>query len=153
MEEFSNQRIQIISINNEIPLIIINVYLPSSSLPEADYEATLVLLSVAIERYSSEAACILSKDFNRSLFRNSPSDRKFQQFCTEMGLIPAEGNTNQPTYHGYNGSSSRIDYVLLHKDSCISFGLKTEYVKILKHICKDDNSDIISTHDILYFEI
>ena len=80
-------------------------------------------------------------------------DRKFQQFCSEMGLIPAEGSTDLPTYHGYNGTSSRIDYVLLHKDSFISFGLKTEYVKILKHICKDDNSDIISTHDILYFEI
>ena len=23
----------------------------------------------------------------------------------------------------------------------------------MKHICKDNNSDIISTHDILYFEI
>ena len=129
------------------------MYLPSSSLPEADYEATLVLLSVVIEKYSSEAACILSGDFNRSLFRKSSTDKKFQQFCSEMGLLPAEGSTDQPTYHGYNGSTSRIDYVLLHRDSCTSFGLKTENVNILNHICKDDNSDIISTHDALYFEI
>ena len=70
-----------------------------------------------------------------------------------MGLIPAQGNTDVPTYHGYNGSESRIDYVMLHKDSCISFGLKPVYVKILKHICKDDNPDILSTHDALLFEI
>ena len=153
LDEFSNQRIQVIKINSNIPLIIINVYLPSSSLPEADYEATLVLLSVAIEKYSSEAACILSGDFNRSLFRKSSNDKKFQQFCSEMGLLPAEGSTDQPTYHGYNGSTSRIDYVLLHRDSCTSFGLKTENVNILNHICKDDNSDIISTHDAILFEV
>ena len=153
LDEFSNQRIQIIKINLGIPLIIINVYLPSSSIPETDYESCLTLLSVALERYSSEAACVLSGDFNRSLFRNTASDKKFQLLCTKMGLVPAEGTTDRPTYHGYNGSSSRIHYVLLHKDSCIYFGLQITDVQIVDHICKNENIDIISTHDLLSFEI
>ena len=59
LDEFSNQRIQTIKINNEVPMIIINVYLPSSSLPETDYDISLDILSVAIEKYSSEAALLL----------------------------------------------------------------------------------------------
>ena len=70
-----------------------------------------------------------------------------------MGLVPAEGTTDRPTYHGYNGSSSRIHYVLLHKDSCISFGLQITDVQIVDYICKNENIDIISTHDLLLFEI
>ena len=95
LDEFSNQRIQIIKIESKIPLIIFNVYLPSSSLPDADYEATLALLSAAIEKYSSEAACILLGDFNRSLFRNSSSARKFRIFCSDLGVLTYQHTTHK----------------------------------------------------------
>ena len=38
-------------------------------------------------------------------------------------------------------------------DSCLSFGLKQDDIRIVKHICKDDNEHIMSTHDALVFEI
>ena len=69
------------------------------------------------------------------------------------GLIPAVGTDDIPSYHGYNGSVSKIDYVLVHKDSCLTHGIKTEDVKIVKQICKEDDPSIISTHDAFYFEV
>ena len=42
---------------------------------------------------------------------------------------------------------------MLHMDSCSSLGLKYEDIKIVKHICKDDNEHILSTHDGLLFEV
>jgi hypothetical protein len=68
-------------------------------------------------------------------------------------LTPAEGPTDIPTYHGYNNTASRIDYVLMHGDSCRSFGLKQSDIRIVKHICKEEFTLILSTHDALLFEI
>ena len=129
------------------------VYLPSSSRPESEYDAELTGLSTELDTLATQGAVILAGDFNRSLHRNNPGDKKFQKFCHTEGLAPAEGTTAIPTYHGYNSTTSRIDYVLLHVDSCLSFGLKQDDIRIVKHICKDDNEHIMSTDDALVFEI
>ena len=36
---------------------------------------------------------------------------------------------------------------------CSSFGLKQKDIKILKHICKENNQHMLSSHDALLFEI
>ena len=116
------------------------------------YES-LNLLSATITRYQAEAAILCAGDFNRSLFRNNQGDKKFQSFCKSAGLSPAVGTNEEPTYHGYNGSTSRIVYVLMHEESCQLFGVKEDDLKIKFHVCKEDNISIISTHDAIYFEL
>ena len=153
LNEYPSPRIQIIKLNLDVPVILINVYLPSSSRPESEYDAELSGLSAALDTLATQGAVILAGDFNRSLHRNNPADKKFQKFCHTQGLAPAEGTTDIPSYHGYNNTTSRIDYVLLHVDSCLSFGLKQDDIRIVKHICKDDNEHIMSTDDALVFEI
>ena len=71
LPEHSNQRIQVLKISLEIPIILVNVYLPASSLPSQDYDDSLNLLSSVITHYQTEAAILLAGDFNRSLFRNN----------------------------------------------------------------------------------
>ena len=53
----------------------------------------------------------MAGDFNCSLLRNNPSDKKFQKYCHIEGLTPALGTNSDPTY---NNATSPIDYVLLH---------------------------------------
>ena len=69
------------------------------------------------------------------------------------GLTPAVNTDSAPSYHGYNGSASKIDYVLVHKDSCVTHGVSIEDVIITKQICKENDPSIISTHDAFCFEV
>ena len=135
LSDHSNQRIQVLKLSLEVPIIIINVYLPASSLPQQEYDDSLNRLASILTTYETEAAVFLAGDFNRSLFRNNPGDRKFQTFCQSAGLIPATGTTHHPSYHGYNGSVSKIDYVLMHKGSCLAFGIKQEDLRIISQVC------------------
>ena len=150
--DFSRNRIQTVKLLLEIPVILINVYLPASSLPQVDYEESLNLLSSAITRFASEAVVLVSGDFNRSLYRNNAGDIKFQNLCKTSGLTQAVGTSPMPSYHGYNGSSSKIDYVMLHTDSGRQFGVSEENLRIVFQVCKEENTDIISTHDAIIFE-
>ena len=153
LPEHSNQRIQTVKISLEIPIILINVYLPASSLPQQVYDDSLNLLASVIANFQTEAAIFVAGDCNRSLFRNNPGDLKFQKFCKIIGLQPAANTKQVPTYHGYNGSTSQIDYILMHKESCMMFGIKEDDLKIIKQVCKDDDPTILSTHDAIYFEL
>ena len=153
LSEFSNQRVQVAKLSLEIPVIIVNVYLPSSSLPETDYDESLNLISSIIAAYSAEAAIILAGDWNSSLYRQNKRDKKFQKFCQLDGLTPAVNTDDIPSYHGYNGTVSKIDYVLAHTDSCATHGVQVTNVRITSHVCKEDDPSIISTHDVLCFEV
>ena len=153
IDSHSNQRIQILRYNCEIPLILVNIYLPSSSLPQTEYDTCLNQLSSIFEHFATEGAIFLAGDWNRSLFRKNPQDLKFQQFCKTHGLKTANGTDDLPSYHGYNQSTSRIDFILLHSDSCSTFGVSAKDVQITSHICKENNPHIISTHDAFLFEI
>ena len=134
LSEYSNQRIQVIKLSLEIPIIIVNVYLPSSSLPESKYDEALSLLSTIITTYSNEAAILLAGDWNSSLYRQTVRDKKFQTFCQTDGLVTATHTNSSPSYHGYNGSVSKIDYILAHKDSCLAHGIQIEDIRITAHI-------------------
>ena len=96
---------------------------------------------------------LMSGDWNSSLHRNTARDKKFQTFCHNNRIFPAAQTNSSPSYHGYNGSVSKIDYILAHADSCSVHGIKIEEVKIIKQICKEENPFIISTHDAIYFEV
>ena len=137
LPEFSNHHIQVIKLSMEIPMIIVNVYLPSSSSPESAYDDSLSLLSTIIKTYTTEAAILLAGDWNSSLYRSTARDEKFKKFCLTAGLITAQQTNEEPSYHGYNGTTSRIGYVLAHRDSFLMHGLKAENVKIVKLICKE----------------
>ena len=41
----------------------------------------------------------------------------------------------------------------MHQESCNLFGIKQDDLKVILHVCKEDNIDIISTHDAIYFEL
>ena len=153
LPEYSNQRVQVVKLSLEVPIIVVNVYLPSSSLPEPEYDEALCLLSSIIAAYSGDAAILLAGDWNSSLYRENKRDKKFQKFCQTDGLIPAVNTDEKPSYHGYNGSVSKIDYVLAHEESCSAHGLQVETLKIIAHICKEDDPSIISTHDVFCFEV
>ena len=153
LPEHSNQRIQTVKLTLEIPIILINVYLPASSLPQQEYDDSLNLLASVIANFQSEAAIFVAGDCNRSLFRNNPGDLKFQKFCKTVGLQPATNTKQVPTYHGYNGSTSQIDYILMHKESCMMLGIKEDDLRIISQVCKDDDPTILSTHDAIYFEL
>ena len=153
LPEFSNHRIQVIKLSLEIPIIIVNVYLPSSSLPESEYDESLSLLSTILTAYTMEAAILLAGDWNSSLYRNTARDRKFQTFCQTVGITTAAQTNETPSYHGYNGTISKIDYVFAHRDSCSIHGIKIEDVRIIVQLCKEEDPVIISTHDPLYFEV
>ena len=84
--EFSSKRIQTVKLSLDIPIILINVYLPASSLSQEEYNEALNLLSATITRYRAEAAILCAGDFNRSLFRNNQGDKKFQSFCQSAWL-------------------------------------------------------------------
>ena len=111
LSEFSSPRIQIIKLDLDIPIIIINVYLPSTSCPESEYDTELAGLSAAIDTLATQRALLLAGDFNRSLHRNNPSEKKFHEFCHSEGLTPDLGTNSYPSYHGYNNATSRIDYI------------------------------------------
>ena len=96
LPEYSNQRVQVVKLSLEVPIILINVYLPASSLPAQEYDDSLNLLSSIISNYQAEAAVFLAGDFNRSLFRNNQGDAKFQSFCKIAGLFTAAGTTQLP---------------------------------------------------------
>ena len=151
--ECSNARVQVVKLALEIPIIVVNVYLPSSSLPESEYDESLSLLSTIITNYTMDGAILLSGDWNSSLHRNTTRDIKFKTFCRKNGIFPASFTNSSPSYHGYNGSVSKIDYVLAHEDSCSIHGIKINEVKIISQICKEENPYIISTHDAIYFEV
>ena len=153
LADYSSNRIQTVKLSLEIPVILVNVYLPASSLPQEEYEESLNLLSAIITRFEAEAVILVSGDFNRSLYRKNNGDIKFQHFCKSVGLIPAAGTSSVPSYHGYNGSTSKIDYVMLHKNSGRQFGVCENNVRISFQVCKEENTDIISTHDAIYFEL
>ena len=153
LPEFSNHRIQVVKLSLEVPIIIVNVYLPSSSLPESEYDDSLSLLSTILTTYTPEAAILLAGDWNSSLYRSSARDRKFQTFCQTAGLITATRTDNKPSYHGYNGSTSKIDYVFAHRDSCLMHGVNVDDVRIIGQICKEEDATIISTHDPIVFEV
>ena len=95
----------------------------------------------------------MAGDWNSSLYRNTTRDKKFQSFCKTQGIFPANQTNNSPSYHGYNGSVSKIDYILVHRDYCLVHGIQIEDVRIIKQICIEENPYIISTHDALYFEV
>ena len=124
LPELSNQRVQVIKLSLEVPIILVNVYLPSTSLPETEYDESLSLLSTIISTYSADAAILLAGDWNSSLHRETNRDKKFKKFCQKDGLIPATNTDDNPSYHGYNGCVSRIDYILAHRDSCLGYGIK-----------------------------
>ena len=151
--ECSNARVQVVKLALEIPIIVVNVYLPSSSLPESEYDESLSLLSTIITNYTMDGAILLSGDWNSSLHRNTTRDIKFKTFCRKNGIFPASFTNSSPSYHGYNGSVSKKDYVLAHEDSCSINGIKINEVKIISQICKEENPYIISTHDAIYFEV
>ena len=69
------------------------------------------------------------------------------------GIIPAAGTTDTPSYHGYNGTMSKIDYVMMHEESCRVFGISQDNLRIICQPCKEDDPSIISTHDPIYFEL
>ena len=69
------------------------------------------------------------------------------------GIIPAAGTTDIPSYHGYNGSESKIDYVMMHAESCHAFGIQNDDLRIIMQTCKEEDPTIISTHDHIYFEL
>ena len=69
------------------------------------------------------------------------------------GIIPAVGTTETPSYHGYNGTASKIDYVMMHEESCRMFGINPEDLRIIQQPCKEEDPSIISTHDPIYFEL
>ena len=87
LDEFSNHRVQVIKLSLEVPIIIVNVYLPASSLPESEFDESLPLLSTIITTYAVEAAVLLAGDWNSSLFRKTKRDKKFQTFCQMDGLM------------------------------------------------------------------
>ena len=153
LPEFSNHRIQVVKLSLEVPIIIVNVYLPSSSLPESEYDDSLSLLSTILTTYTTEAAILLAGDWNSSLYRSTTRDRKFKTFCQTAGMLTATQTNNTPSYHGYNGTTSKIDYVFAHRDSCLMHGIKVEDVRIIEQICKEEDPTIISTHDPIFFEV
>ena len=51
----------------------------------------------------------MSGVFNRNRYTTGASDTKFKSFTQSVNLITAEGTNEHPSYHGYNGSTNRID--------------------------------------------
>ena len=68
LDEQSSPRIQVVKLSLEIPIILINVYIPASSLPQQEFDDAINKLSSVITNYEADAAILLSGDFNRSLF-------------------------------------------------------------------------------------
>ena len=151
--EQSNQRIQVVKLHLEVPVIIINVYLPSSSLPQQEYDDSLNFRAATLSNHEAEAAIFVIGEFYRSFFRNNPGDRKFQNFCQTVGLLPAPGTNQNASYHGYNGSSNKIDYVMMHRASCLSFGIKEDNLFLITQLFTEEDPSIISTHDAIVFEL
>jgi hypothetical protein len=81
------------------------------------------------------------------------SDINFQNFCSVSVLVQAVGTSDVPTYHGYNKSVSRIEYVMMHKESSSIFGIREEDLSIISQVCKEDNPSIISNHDVINFKL
>ena len=71
----------------------------------------------------------------------------------ETGLVLAEGTTNLPSYHGNNGSSSKIDYAFAHVQSFLKQGLKPSCLSIFLHECLEETPENHSTHYLWGFEI
>ena len=91
-----NQRIQVVKLNLEVPSIIINVYFPSSSLPQQEYDDSLNFLAATLSNHEAEAAIFVIGDFNRSLFRNNPGDQKFQNFCQTVAFSQHQEQIKMP---------------------------------------------------------
>ena len=104
---------------------------------------------------SADAPVILTGDWNASLNRATPTarDKKFRTFVQSAGLTLAKNTTPEPTYHGFNGTSSKIDYTFVHHGSFLSHGLDPNCVTMSLHHCVNDDPNNLSTHDLLGFKV
>ena len=156
MMDYSNERVQVLKLKfGETPFFVMNIYLPSTSLSETHFDKALSNIQSTLCVTSSQGPTIACGDWNVSLHRKKPTsrDNKFKRFCDSMGLIPAEGTNDLPTYHGHNNTESKLDYVLLHQDSFLSHNIPLSNVSMFLHICTETSPLIISTHDVLGFKI
>ena len=133
---------------------MINVYLPTTA-NETEFDNVITDLSGVLGRLLTEGVIVIAGDFNASLHRSNPTsrDKKFKKFVEEAGLVTAVGTTGTPTYHGNNGTSSKIDYALVHQQSFLSRGLDPSCVTLTVHECLEETPDNHSTHDLWGFDI
>ena len=93
--DLSDTRFQIVKMSAAgIPLIIINVYLPTTT-QEAEYDNCLENLLGLLPVLGAQAPVVLTGDWNASLGRATPTarDKKFGSFVTSAGLTPASYTT------------------------------------------------------------
>ena len=60
----------------------------------------------------------------------------------DSGIIPATETTEKPSYHGYNRTSSNIDYVMMHQESCQTFGISKDDLRIISQPCQEEDPSI-----------
>jgi hypothetical protein len=42
---------------------------------------------------------------------------------------------------------------MMHRASCLAFGIQENDLRIITQVCKEEDSSIISTHDAIFFEL
>ncbi len=101
-------------------LILINSYMPTQGADKAksDYDEILDEIHEIMVKYSDHSL-IWTGDINASTNREHPTsnDKKFRKLCQEDGLRVCPLQSDQPTFHHFNGSStSRIDLFIQRRN-------------------------------------
>ena len=91
------------------------MYLPTLQLPASkeSYQENIDVIHNIIQQYSSTHKIIVCGDFNGSLseLRSNPHDVMLKDFVREHVLFKHSSHSDTPTFIGYTGSTSQIDYV------------------------------------------
>lgn len=116
---------RIIGIEINLPdsnICVLNAYLPTLNLPASreSYSEHLDILYTIKQKYSATHKIILCGDLNGTLLetRSNPHDIMLRNFVREHDLKNLMLSV-KPTFHGYGGGKSQIDYILSADENLI----------------------------------
>ena len=134
--------------NGQTDILAYSAYLPTHG-QDDEYLEVLSQLSFDIKSNMSQKSCILiGLDTNQSKKSSIRRTNAMNNFLHEFALQKVLVN-NKPTFHHNNQISvSQIDNILYHipEESPMN-------VSLLKHLCKLENFDNLSSHDAIIAKI
>ena len=130
--------------NQDTHILAYTAYLPTSGNDDFYLEVLDQFYSDILNHIQSNSAILIGTDTNQSekssKRRSEAMDRFKQKFSLESILVSGE-----PTFHHNNQvATSAIDTILYHIP-----GKSTIEIEPFKHLCKLNNADNLSSHDVI----
>ena len=130
--------------NGNTRILCYSLYLPTSGKDEEFLEVLMKLSSDIVNHRTSNQSILIGADTNQSSKSSKRRSDAMSDFIRDFNLKSIL-QSSEPTFHHNNQtSSSQIDHILydITEESNID-------IDFLEHICKLQNADNLSAHDVL----